>query len=99
MFRRGQEIANPVRFKFNGQTITSEDGDTIAAALLAAGVTHFRTAPEDASNRGPLCMIGNCFECLVDIKGKGSRQACRERVVEGMSVRSHPGLVVPKAQP
>ncbi|MCP5072894.1 MAG: (2Fe-2S)-binding protein [Rhodobacteraceae bacterium] len=95
MFKRAREISRPVYFRFNEQTITADDSDTIAAALLAAGITRFRFAPEDQSERGPLCMIGNCFECLVEIEGKGSRQACRERITEGMQVRSHPGLPDP----
>ncbi len=91
MFRRVAEIDRPVMFEFEDRAITAQEGDTIAAALLAAGIVHFRYSAEDQSPRGPYCMIGNCFECLVAIDGMGSRQACRERVEEGMRVRAHCG--------
>lgn len=91
MFRRAFDISRPVTLEFEDRAIVAEEGDTVAAALLAAGVMHFRVSAEDQTRRGPYCMIGNCFECLVEIEGLGSRQACRERVREGMKVRVHPG--------
>lgn len=93
MFRRINKIDQQVIFEFSGQTIIAQAGDTIAAALLAAGIMEFRQAPEDQSRRGPYCMIGNCFECLVRIEGLGSRQACRERVKNGMRVMPHQGRI------
>jgi predicted molibdopterin-dependent oxidoreductase YjgC len=93
MFRRLEEITAPVTFEFAGETITANAGDTVAAALLAAGHLDFRRAGEDGTRRGPYCMIGNCFECLVEIDGLGSRQACRERVRDGLRVDRHPGKV------
>ncbi len=91
MFRRINKIDQQVTFEFSGQTIIAQEGDTVASALLAAGIVEFRQAPEDQSPRGPYCMIGNCFECLVQIEGLGSRQACRERVKNGMRVMPHQG--------
>ena len=96
MFRRAVAISQPVAFDFEGRTIEAQAGETVAAALLAAGVRDFRVSAEDASPRGPLCMIGNCFECLVEIEGLGGRQACRERVRDGLRVRRHAGLPEPE---
>jgi len=31
-------------------------------------------------------MIGNCYECLVEVEGRGLAQACLTEVVEGMRV-------------
>jgi predicted molibdopterin-dependent oxidoreductase YjgC len=36
-------------------------------------------------------MMGICFECLVEIDGKPSRQACLTTVREGMVVRRQQG--------
>ncbi|NKB63567.1 MAG: hypothetical protein GKR95_16110 [Gammaproteobacteria bacterium] len=36
--------------------------------------------------RGPYCMMGVCFECLVEIDGKRNQQACQIEVQPGMSV-------------
>ena len=37
-------------------------------------------------------MIGNCYECRVEIDGKANQQACRHRVRDGMQVRRQRGL-------
>ena len=97
MFRRATTVKCPVTFEFCGEEITAEEGDTIAAALLAAGILDVRRSAEDGSVRGPFCMIGNCFECLVVVEGVGSRQACRERVKQGLRVRRHLGKIQPGA--
>ena len=94
MYRRTEKITRPVSFEYSGKTIVAQEGDTIAAALLGAGINLFRHAREDESARGPYCMIGNCFECLVEIEGLGSRQACRERVKEGARIHPHPGTLI-----
>ncbi|MCP4070744.1 MAG: (2Fe-2S)-binding protein [Hyphomicrobiales bacterium] len=93
MFKRIGKNEQQVTFEFLHRTVIAREGDTIAAALLAAGILEFRQAPEDQSRRGPYCMIGNCFECLVQIEGLGSRQACRERVRNGMRVKPHRGRI------
>jgi predicted molibdopterin-dependent oxidoreductase YjgC len=92
MFKRTRPIADPVRIRFDGRDIEAERGDSVAAALLAAGVTRFRVSSLSGSARAPLCMIGNCFDCLVEIDGEANRQACRVRVREGMQVNTQDGL-------
>ncbi len=97
MFKRLSEPKAPVTFEFEGQPLKGEAGESIAAALLAAGIIDLRRSGEDDSPRGPYCMIGNCFECLVWIEGQGSRQACREPAREGLKLRRHPGRPDPQA--
>ena len=92
MFRRLPEPARrPVDFTFNGKVLAACEGDTVAAALLAAGVDQCRTTPVSNSPRGPFCMMGVCFECLVEIDGIGNRQGCMVRVRAGMTVASQFG--------
>ncbi len=86
MFRRNHKITNPVRISFEEREVIAQSGDSVAAALLAAGITRFRSAPVSGEPRAPLCMIGNCFECLLEINGESNRQACRTQVEEGMQV-------------
>lgn len=62
-------------------------GYTVAAALLALGYKVNRTSPVSGSPRGPYCMMGVCFECLVDIDGIPNRQGCLAEVQPGMRVR------------
>lgn len=91
-FRRLEESAGaPVRLTVEGETVTARAGETVAAALLAAGYPAFRETPVSGAARGPFCMMGACFDCLVEIDGRHNRQACMTRVAEGMTVRRMAG--------
>jgi D-hydroxyproline dehydrogenase subunit gamma len=90
MFQRLTDLKRkPVSFRFEGREIEALEGDTLAAALLAAGVESLRDASVSGTPRGPYCMMGVCFECLVEIDGAGHQQACLIPVREGMEVRRH----------
>ena len=92
MFRRLPEATGAaIAFTLNGVTTTARAGDSVAAALLAAGVSHCRTTPMSGAKRAPYCMMGVCFECLVTIDGVGNRQACLIPVREGMRVETQEG--------
>jgi sarcosine oxidase subunit alpha len=75
-----------VTLVIDGRNVEAREGDTVAAALLAAGLEHCRTTPVSGAPRAPYCMMGVCFDCLVEIDGVGNRQACLVRVREGMRV-------------
>ena len=92
MFKRVQSINNPIAFRFEDRDIIAQANDSVAAALLGADVIVFREQSGSGTHRGPFCMIGNCFDCLVEIDGEPNRQACQERVREGMQVRRQRGL-------
>lgn len=91
------DVSNPTRleapagpavaFTFEGHAFSAAQGDSVAAALLAAGVVDFRETPVSGVARGPFCMMGACFDCLVEIDGASDRQACMVAVTEGMEVR------------
>lgn len=87
MFNRMDKATTPVRFTFNGIEFTAQQGDTIAAALLAS--EHLTTGlnPASGKDRGPFCMMGSCFECLVEVDGQ-SVQACQIVVTPGLEVTS-----------
>ena len=92
MFRRlEQELDSPVTITVDDEYVDAEAGETVAAALLAAGYFHCRTTPVSRSPRGPFCMMGVCYDCLVIIDGKPNQRACRQRVQEGMSVQIQHG--------
>ena len=89
MFKRLPDIAQaPLRFTFDGHTVQAKPGDTVAAALLAAGHAVCRSTPVSGTARAPYCMMGVCFECLVVIDGVGNRQGCLTPVQEGMKVQT-----------
>jgi predicted molibdopterin-dependent oxidoreductase YjgC len=91
MWRRPESPEEAIRFDYEGRAITAHAGDTVAAALMAAGETTLRTTAVTGSPRAPYCMMGVCFECLMEIDGVGNRQACLTPVSEGMRVRRQRG--------
>jgi predicted molibdopterin-dependent oxidoreductase YjgC len=92
MFRRLPDApVGTVTIAVDGLEISARTGETVAAALLAAGFDAFRTTGVSGASRGPYCMMGVCFECLVAIDGVGSRQACLVQVREGMRVETQRG--------
>jgi predicted molibdopterin-dependent oxidoreductase YjgC len=81
-----------VALTFDGRPLQAPAGCTVAAALLAAGVSAFRTTPVSGQARAPFCMMGACFDCLVEIDGVPNRQSCLIAVAPGMKVRTQQGL-------
>ncbi|SDO48031.1 (2Fe-2S)-binding protein [Desulforhopalus singaporensis] len=72
---------------FEGQNCTVPEGVTVAAALLGHDDNHFCHSAAQGDKRAPYCLMGVCFECLVEIDGLKNRQACLEPVYEGMNVK------------
>jgi glycine/D-amino acid oxidase-like deaminating enzyme len=73
-------------FEMDGEIRHAIDGESIAAALIAAGHLEFRRDKSGAP-RGPLCGMGVCLECEVTVDG-AVRRACLTKVRHGMRVRS-----------
>jgi predicted molibdopterin-dependent oxidoreductase YjgC len=66
-------------------------GETVAAAILASGIQSCRTTPLSGEPRAPFCMMGVCFECLMEIDGTPNRQTCQIPVQQGMKIRRQLG--------
>jgi predicted molibdopterin-dependent oxidoreductase YjgC len=75
----------------DGEPVRARAGDTVAAALLAAGHRATRTTPASGAPRGPFCMMGVCFDCLVEIDGQPNRQGCLVTVTPGMRIATQRG--------
>jgi predicted molibdopterin-dependent oxidoreductase YjgC len=76
---------------FDGAAMPARTGDSIAVALLAAGVTTTRATPVSNAPRGPYCMMGACFECLAVVDGRPNVQTCMTAVRDGMRVERQDG--------
>ncbi len=76
---------------FEGRAIVARAGDSVAAALLAGGVTVTRQTPVGGAARGPYCMMGACFDCLAVVDGRPSVQTCMTEVREGMRIERQVG--------
>ena len=53
MFRRLGDRGATLILKVDGKEIRARDGDTVAAALLAAGIRYIRTTPVSGKPRAP----------------------------------------------
>lgn len=92
MFRRRYESEGGlVTVAVEGRTVEVPAGDTVAAVLLAAGIVPTRTTPVSGAPRAPYCLMGVCFDCLVEIDGSPNRQACMVPVADGMNIRRQSG--------
>ena len=81
----------PITFSFDGREMTAAVGQTVAGALLAAGVRSWRTTRVEGRPRGLFCGIGVCFDCLVTVNGEASRRACLTELREGDRVETQEG--------
>lgn len=72
-----------VRFRFDGQPIEAREGESVATALLAAGIRTLRHGI--GGPRGLFCTVGQCQECLVSVNGQAV-EACRLPVSDGLEV-------------
>ena len=80
---------------FEGQDMEVRKGLSIAAALLEAGIRHFRNTPVNDSARAPFCMMGICFDCVLIVDGMPNQQSCMLEVREGMQLERQSGLAAP----
>lgn len=72
---------------FNGREIPAEPGQTVAAALLAAGIRSWRETRHQSASRGLFCGIGACYDCLITINDRTAR-ACVAPANDGDIVES-----------
>jgi predicted molibdopterin-dependent oxidoreductase YjgC len=95
VFRRTQPPeADPVTVSVEGTPVCVAAGESVAAAVLASGLVYTRESALSGAPRGPWCMMGVCFECLVEIDGEANHQACLTPVREGMQIRCQRGARV-----
>ncbi|WP_121714748.1 (2Fe-2S)-binding protein [Streptomyces sp. E5N91] len=60
----------------DGEPLPYTEGQTVAAALVAAGRVAWRTTRVGHRPRGVFCGIGVCFDCLVTVDGAPGQRAC-----------------------
>ncbi|WP_222618414.1 (2Fe-2S)-binding protein [Nakamurella sp. PAMC28650] len=80
-----------ITFSFDGEAIPAVSGQSIGAALIAAGHRSWRRTRFDDAPRGIFCGIGICFDCLVTVNDRPSRRACLVEVRPGDVVSTQQG--------
>jgi hypothetical protein len=90
---QGVTRETPISIAVNDRDICAYPGESVATALLAAGITGF-SRDRRGRSRGPFCNMGVCYDCLVLIeyglehRAEPARvRACLTRVQAGMRVR------------
>ncbi len=81
-----------VTIYYNGSPLEAQDGEPVAAALLAAGIRVFRTTHRFGRPRGLFCGIGRCTDCMAIVDGAPNVRTCVTAVREGMKVEFQAGL-------
>ena len=75
----------PLSIMVNGREIPAYPGETVQAALTAAGYRSMRRAGPD-DRRGVFCGMGVCYECLATINGVPGQRTCLTEVEDRMEV-------------
>jgi len=85
---KGRRRGKRVTIRVDGAPVAAYSGETLFAALLAAGIRTLRPSFKDPAQtaRGGFCGMGVCQECRVTVDGRPDRRACMAEVREGMEV-------------
>lgn len=75
---------DPIPFLFDGRPVTATAGQSLAAALTAAGVLALRETATGGA-RGVFCGMGVCQDCLVVVDGVPNQRACMFKVTRPLT--------------
>jgi len=92
-FKRERKIT----FLYNGRKVEAYEGETIAAALHAAGIKTLSKSLKYLRPRGFFCGIGKCSSCLMRVNGIPDVRTCITPVEDGMVVESQEKKELPSA--
>ncbi len=87
------ESRKPVEIIIDGRRIAAFEGETIAAAMINAGILVSRTV--NGKPLGVNCNMGVCHSCVMTVNGVSSVRICQTKVSDGCRVESqhlHKGL-------
>ena len=87
MFKSLASSSAEVVIEIDGVEVTVPAGVSIAAALLYLDRIPTRSSPVNDAPRAPFCMMGICFECLVEVDGEPNQRGCQRQVEAGMKLR------------
>jgi predicted molibdopterin-dependent oxidoreductase YjgC len=90
MFKHDSSTPVSVEIILDGKPTSVPLEMTVAAALLAIGEIVSKISPISHKPCSPHCLMGVCFECLMEINGV-QRQACMTTVSEGMVINRNLG--------
>lgn len=89
---KGIERGQQFEIEVDGRKIIAYEGETVGAALVAAGMHTFRHTAKRNQPRGMYCGIGLCFDCAMVINGVPNTRACQTLATPGCRVEMQEGL-------
>ena len=89
---KGVERGQAFELKVDGMRIKAYEGETVAAALMAAGIRITHRTPKDDQSRGVCCGIGLCYSCTMIIDGVPNMRTCQTLARPGMRLETQKGL-------
>ena len=80
------------KIQVDGVPVAAYEGETVAAAITAAGIrtTHHTVGREEP--RGICCGIGLCYGCTMVIDGVPNSRTCQTLAHPGMRIETQKGL-------
>ena len=91
MFRLLGEAPQQLVVELDDVEVSVPAGVSVAAALLYLDRIPTRHSPVTGAARAPFCMMGACFECLIEVDGVSNQRACQRQVEAGMRLRRQLG--------
>ncbi len=85
MFKHDTSTSTSLVVILDGQPTSLPAEMSVAAALLAAGQIVSRISPTSHKPCSPHCLMGVCYECLMEIDGV-QRQACMTTIRDAMVI-------------
>ena len=80
------EKGKPVEIIVDGKPVSAIEGETIASAMINAGLLVSRTV--NGRPLGVYCNMGVCHSCVMTVNGVPSVRICQTRVSDGCRVDS-----------
>jgi len=84
-----------VEITVDGRKIRAREGESIAAAMLAANIRIARYTSVRSEPRGLFCGIGQCSDCMMIVNGVPNVKTCVTLVADGMVVQTQYGTEGP----
>ncbi|MCX6556135.1 MAG: (2Fe-2S)-binding protein [Candidatus Aminicenantes bacterium] len=82
----GIDRSNAIHIRVNGRLVAAVLGETVLAALTAAGYKVLKKSNVRGEPRGPFCGMGVCYECLVTIDGVPKQRSCMVEAADNMEI-------------
>ena len=76
-----------IKIVVNGQACLAYEGESVHAALLAAGYRILRQTINSRQPRGIFCGMGVCYDCMVTINDVPNQRACMTMVEDQMEIQ------------